>query len=254
VEVDLEIISAVYEWDELHRENVWAFKKYYLPKAIIQSILALYQDKTTLKDVKGREVDYLRSKGMLNPIYGMCVTDIVKDDHIYDDVEGWGIEETDVKESIQDYNRSKSRFLYYPWGIWVTAYARRNLWSAILAVGNDYIYSDTDSIKMLNYDKHVGYVEQYNADIQEKLRRCMQYYKLDESLLNPKTIKGVEKPLGVWDFEGNYSRFKTVGAKRYLVEENGKLKLTVAGLSKQNGINYMKEVCDNDNTAVFEMF
>ncbi|MFW3388004.1 UNVERIFIED_CONTAM: DNA polymerase, partial [Kocuria sp. CPCC 205274] len=104
VDVDLEIISAVYEWDELHWENVWAFKKYYLPKAIIQSILALYQDKTTLKDVKGREVDYLRSKGMLNSIYGMCVTDIVKDDHIYDDVEGWGIEETDVKESIQDYN------------------------------------------------------------------------------------------------------------------------------------------------------
>ena len=34
-------------------------------------------------------------------------------------------------------------------------------------------------------------------------------------------------------FEGKYTRFKTLGAKRYLYEEDGELYLTVAGLSKE---------------------
>ena len=60
--------------------------------------------------------------------------------------------------------------------------------------------------------------------------------------------------MGVWDFEGTYSRFKTLGAKRYLVQSGDKLHLTVAGLSKQNGINYMKELAGGDNAKVFELF
>ena len=60
--------------------------------------------------------------------------------------------------------------------------------------------------------------------------------------------------MGVWDFEGIYTRFKTLGAKRYLVEHDGKLQLTVAGLSKQNGIVYMIEQQNGDFAKVFEMF
>ncbi|MEM1506600.1 hypothetical protein RG959_25010, partial [Domibacillus sp. 8LH] len=71
----------------------------------------------------------------------------------------WGFEKVDVNEEIEKYNSSRKRFLYYAWGIWVTAYARRNLWTGILAVGNDYIYSDTDSLKVLNYEKHEPYIE-----------------------------------------------------------------------------------------------
>lgn len=87
-----------------------------------------------------------------------------------------------------------------------------------------------------------------------KLETMCEYYKIDKSMLKPKTIKGVSKMIGVWDYEGLYSRFKTLGAKRYLVEENNQLELTVAGLSKQNGINYMLEKSGYDNTKVFEMF
>ena len=100
-----------------------------------------------MKGVQGKETEYLLSKGMLNSVYGMCVTDIVKDNAIYSDDDNWGFEKVDIDEEIQKYNDSKNRFLYYAWGIWVTAYARRNLWTGILAVGKDYIYSDTDSIK-----------------------------------------------------------------------------------------------------------
>ncbi len=253
-DVDINIIEKVYSWDKIALQNVRGFRKGYLPKPIIESILNLYQDKTTLKGVQGKETEYLLSKGMLNSVYGMCVTDIVKDNAIYDDADNWGFEKVDIDEEIQKYNDSKNRFLYYAWGIWVTAYARRNLWTGILAVGKDYIYSDTDSIKALNYEKHKPYVEAYNKNVLMKLYKMCDELDFDPSLLKPKTIKGESKPLGIWEFEGNYDRFKTLGAKRYLVQEKDSYTLTVAGLSKANGIEYIKNVCENDSDKIFNMF
>lgn len=251
-DVDFNIIEQVYTWEKISIKNVQGFAKGYLPKPIIESILNLYVDKTELKGVEGKEVEYLLSKGMLNSVYGMCVTDIVKDNSVYDS--DWGVEPVNIDEKIEEYNTSRNRFLYYAWGIWVTAYARRNLWSGIIAFGEDYVYSDTDSIKAVNYEDHTGYVDAYNKRVGQKLEAMCDYYKLDKSRLTPKTIKGVPKPLGVWEFEGNYDRFKTLGAKRYLVQEGDKFTLTVAGLSKSNGVEYMKEVTNNDSDKIFEMF
>ena len=252
VDIDLQIIEAVYGWDAIYVSNVVGFAKNYLPKPIIESILNMYEDKTTLKGVEGKEVEYLLSKGMLNSVYGMCVTDPVKDEHTYETE--WNVEKVDVMESLHKYNESKGRALFYPWGIWVTAYARRNLWSAILNVGNDYVYSDTDSIKALNFETHQPYIDAYNKEITFKLFKMMDYHQLNPSRLSPKTIKGEIKPLGVWEFEGMYSMFKTLGAKRYLVRENGHNKLTVAGLSKKNGIDFIESQCCGDANKVFNMF
>lgn len=82
----------------------------------------------------------------------------------------------------------------------------------------------------------------------------MDYYKLDKKLLAPRTVKDVPKPLGIWEHEGHYQKFKTLGAKRYLIEENGKFHLTVAGLSKKNGMEYIQEINDNDSEKIFESF
>ena len=251
-EVDYDIMKNCYEWDDIAVSNGKFAHKNYLPKSIIESILKLYQDKTVLKDVEGSEVEYLLSKGMLNSIYGMCVTDIVKDKAVYNDE--WGFEKVNVEEEIENYNNSRKRFLYYAWGIWVTAYARRNLWTGILAVGDDYIYSDTDSLKVLNYDNHKPYIEWFNKQIVDKMVAMCEYYNLDQSLLAPKTKDGKIKMMGVWDFEGTYKKFKTLGAKRYLVLDHDKLKLTVAGLSKQNGIKHMLEMACGDIEGVFDMF
>ena len=251
-DVDYSIFKRCYSWERIEIHDLICYPKGYLPKPIIESILALYQDKTTLKGVKGKEVEYLLSKGMLNSIYGMTVTDIVKDEITYED--DWGMEQVSIEEEIERYNSKKSRFLFYPWGVWVTAYARRNLWLGILAIKEDYIYSDTDSIKFFNYSKHEKFIEGYNKLVINKQLKTLDYYNINPELLSPKTVKGTSKPLGVWDFEGLYSRFKTLGAKRYLVEEDNKLYLTVAGLSKMNGINYMVKQCNNDFTKVFEMF
>lgn len=80
------------------------------------------------------------------------------------------------------------------------------------------------------------------------------YYKLDVNDLKPKNIQGIEKPIGVWDYEGTSEKFKTLGAKRYLTLTDNKLELTVAGLSKKNGLEYMIEQCGGNYHKVFDYF
>ena len=102
------------------------YRKEYLPTEFINSILHLYEMKTKLKGVKGKEVEYLNSKEMLNSCYGMCVTNPLRDE-ILCDGESWDVEHlTGEKqlEMLNKYNDSKNRFLFYPWGIYVTAFAR----------------------------------------------------------------------------------------------------------------------------------
>jgi len=250
-EVDYEIMKQVYSWDGIAVANVRYAHKNYLPRSIIKSILDLYQDKTILKGVDGSEVEYMLSKGMLNSIYGMSVTDIVKDNAIYTD--DWETEKVDLEEEITNYNESKNRFLYYAWGLWVTAYARKNLWTGIIAAGDDYVYSDTDSLKLFNYNKYKPYIDWFDTQIILKMQTMCDYYKFDRKLLSPKTKEGHIKTIGLWDFEGTYTRFKTLGAKRYLTQEGDELSLTVAGLSKQNGLDYMRELA-GDTENVFSVF
>lgn len=256
-DIDFKILYKCYTWDSIEIANVHKFYMQYLPKPILLAIVELYEKKTTLKDVSGKEVEYLVNKGMLNSVYGMCVTDIVRDNISYKD--DWQLEKYTIEmmnEQIEKYNSSSNRFLYYPWGVWVTAYARKNLWNGILEIGIDYVYSDTDSVKFLNYEKHKEYINRYNLDVERKLKKMCKFRQIEFERLKPKTIKGVEKMIGVWDFEGVYTHFKTLGAKRYLVrsKKDEKLHLTVAGLSKQNGVEYMLRICNNDYEKVFANF
>lgn len=251
-EQDFFIIAELYEWDWIEVANFKIFYKGYLPKDLILTILELYKDKTELKGVEEKIVEYLVSKGMINAVYGMCVTDPCRDEILYEE-NIWSTKKADVASLIDRYNKNNQRVLYYPWGVWVTAYARRNLFSGILEFKDDYIYSDTDSLKVLNIDAHRDYIEKYNKEVTEKVRKCLEYYDIDISMASPKTIKGVTKPIGVWDYEGMYTRFKTLGAKRYMTEQDGELSITIAGVSKKAGIEYLKHTYGN-NTNIFKAF
>ena len=238
-EVDFELISQMYEWDDMTVSNFMYMRKAPLPKKFIQCILKLYGDKTTLKGVEGKEAEYLVSKGMLNSLYGMTVTNPCKDDNTYKSGQGWVTSVADIEKAIGKYNRSRMRFLYYAWGVYVTAYARRNLFTGIMEFGDDYIYSDTDSIKVLHHENHQEYFKRYNKDIIAKIQNTLKGYDIPVSAMTPKTIKGVSKPIGVWDFEGVYDEFKTLGAKRYIYTQDGKLHTTIAGVGKSAGAEFL---------------
>lgn len=245
--IDLQIIEKCYSYDSVIINEMYDFYMQYLPTKLINAILDLYESKTTLKGVEGKEIEYLLKKGMLNSVYGMCVTDIVREETIYNsNNDKWEIGNNDANEQIEKYNKKRDRFLYYPWGIWVTAYARFNLWQGIFEIGNDYVYSDTDSIKFLNYEKHKKFIDTYNKKCEQKLKNMCDYMGVNFKKCKPKTIKGKEKLLGIYDYEGCYKLFKTLGAKRYIyVDENNKLHITIAGLSKENGCKYLLEKYKN---------
>lgn len=242
--IDLEIYLAFYNIEHVEISNCYCYAKGYLPKNFILSILKVYNDKTKLKGVEGKEREYLHSKELLNSMYGMSVTDVIQDLITYDDIEKWGVAVQDANELLEKYNTGKNRFLFYPWGIFVTAYARKNLFSGILECGNDYIYSDTDSIKIINHERHKQYFDSYNARVIEKLKTMCDYYKINFDLCKPKTIQGKEKLIGVWDFEGIYKYFKTLGAKRYLYYDT-ELHATIAGVSKRGVVDYFNDKYKN---------
>lgn len=252
-EIDFKMLRKFYKMDRFRVFNFRIYDKMYLPTSFVKSILTLYADKTTLKGVIGKEVEYQKSKGMINACYGMAVTDIVRDEATFED-ESWVNHKVNGEEAISKYNNSKKRFLFYPWGVWVTSYARANLYSGILEFGDDYIYADTDSIKGKNAESHSSYIEDYNNEIIEKLEKACEYHKIPKEMIRPKTIKGVEKPLGVWDYEGMYTRFKTLGAKRYMTEQEGSVDITVSGLNKKQAVPYIKKLAEELDDTPFNLF
>ena len=238
-DVDFLNIRDFYEWDSMKIGLCYIYKKDYLPKEFIKTILHLYKTKTELKGVDGKEVEYLHSKELLNSLYGMCVTSIVHDTVSFNGAE-WTTENGNLDEELKNYNTDKNRFLFYHWGVWCTAYARNNLYTGIKECKDDYIYSDTDSIKIFNADKHQKYFEEYNKWIVQKLEKCLNYHEIPLDYISPKTIKGESKTLGVWDFDGFYTMFKTLGAKRYIFQKDDKISITVCGLSKKSGKEFIE--------------
>ena len=242
-EQDFFVYTEFYTWDRIEIKNLRTYQKNYLPKNFVQSVLNLYEKKTVLKDVEGEEVNYMISKNMINAAYGMMVTDPIRDELTYSDNTFYTIPKN-IAEGIDKYNTNIRRFLFYPWGVWVTAYARANLFSGIIEMGDDYIYSDTDSIKSMNTERHEDYFNSYNAQILDKIELASQYHNLNKSLFAPYTKKGKQKIIGVWDDEGVYDKFKTLGAKRYLTMKGvqstePKYMITLAGSNKKKTMEYL---------------
>ena len=247
-EQDYITIKNNYEWESLEVIKVYRSKKDYLPKPFVEYILELYANKTELKDVEGKEELYMQSKQYINSMFGMCVTAIVQAE-----VELVG-DEWIVKPLTRDFvqhkleqlsqsnPREKRYFLSYSWGCWVTAYARRNLWKCIESCDHDVLYCDTDSIFVLG--KHD--FSWYNDEITKKLKIACKKQNLDFNKTRPKTPKGKEKPLGIFDSEDSCTEFKTLGAKRYVErrEGDGKLHLTVSGINK-GAVELLNDYIDN---------
>ena len=259
-ETDYKIIRKFYTWKTIRIANFRRYRKDYLPTEFIKAILKLYADKTKLKNVEGKEAEFMHAKELLNALYGMGVTDICRDIIIYDGVEWKEPVKPDIMKELRKYNNGFGRVTSYPWGVWVTAYARRNLFTGICECAGDYIYSDTDSIKIRNAEKHAEYIKKYNDLVLKKLQIAMDYHGLAFDLIKPKTIKGIEKPLGVWDLDGKYIRFKSLGAKRYMVQyETGEVNITVSGLNKQVCVPYIcngwyYDLQQNEYNSPFEKF
>ena len=249
-DVDLKIFRHFYSFDAHYEIYNFYYTNYgYLPKGIIECILKFYADKTTLKGQAGMEEFYMIAKGMLNAIYGMMVTNPVNDEIFFLENElEWVKQEPPMDEALEKVKNSPKTFLCYQWGVWVTAWARYELLKTVRKINEDVIYCDTDSIKFFEYDKYETVIARHNVRITAALKKTIAYFGLDPELLSPKDIKGKKHPLGVWECEGKYDRFKTIGAKRYCYIIKDRLHITASGIDPR--FVYLEDVEKLDINAL----
>lgn len=232
---DLETILKSYDYDTADVASVMRAKKDYLPEWLINYVIDLYFNKSTLKH--SEPVLYAISKGELNGIYGMMVQRIIQQicEEDFDTAE-WAsyISEDKEQEILEKYYKSKNSFLPFQWGCWVTAYAQENLFK-LGACCNIWVYSDTDSVKGYewNMDKLKGYNDEIKQISKERGVGLVEY-------------EGEEFRLGIADFDGEYSEFITQGSKRYCYRDTEGLHITVAGVPK-DGV-----YCLNDDITNFK--
>lgn len=220
--------------------NVRRANKGYLDTDYIKYILSLFKDKTTLKGVKGYEDLYLQQKARLNSLYGLMVTDIIQPDIVYDGC--WSVTpqyKRDYQTAINEIQDKKYKNnLSYCWGIYVTSWARFELWNMIDKITynsdgvSDVIYYDTDSIKFLNFDKHNHLFIDQNKIVSRETIKALKYHGLPLDSFEPVAPNGKKSSLGYWDYEGEYEEFKTLGAKKYCYKEDGEIHITVSGVPK----------------------
>lgn len=230
--IDYEIIKNQYDfdYDDLRVENFYFARKGFLPKELRETIIEYYELKTQLKGINDKEYEYMKSKNKLNSLYGMIVTNIQRKEILFDsekdEVFSYG-----EKGLLEDYYNSRNNFLSYQWGVFVTAYCRRNLQLALDGIGLDVVYCDTDSVKYLNNHDEVFNKINYN----------MLSYCEENDILNYAQRDNKKYYLGVYDFEGTYQQFKTLGAKKYAFFKNDKYGITVSGLSKIKGAKELEK-------------
>ena len=218
---DYQIFINQYDYDEdnVRVEDFYYSHKGFLPKELTDTVIEFFILKSQLKGNKDK-YKYMKSKNKLNSLYGMIVTDIIRQENLFNDQ--WKKGE---KSTLDDYYNKRNNFLTYQWGLFVTAICRTNLQKAIDKIGLDCVYIDTDSVKYVG--KHDDVFEQIN---QEMIDWCTQ-----NDIINYVNVGNHKYFLGLYDKEKGYSEFITLGAKKYAFKQSNKIGITVAGLNKKSG-------------------
>ena len=243
-DLDFRILVKEYEFDDIRIFECAHAKYGYLPQDLVDCIIEYYEKKTDMKDVDELEVLYNKIKNKINAIYGMCAQDPVIESLLYDNdkfafvqFEAESEEEKELRttELLEKYK--KNAFIVYQWGVWCTAWARTALHQAVWIVSdptpenrvNNFVYCDTDSVKY--YEDFPG---QFDASFEE-----LNAIKVDEALeagAYADDRQGKTHFMGVYEDDGFYTKFKTLGAKKYIVEkekEPGEIYATIAGVTKK---------------------
>lgn len=232
-DLDYKTIQMYYTYDHI-TIGIFYYARYEsLPTPLIDVILQAYTAKTELKGVKGKEAEYQVAKGIINGVYGMCVTNPVAEEISYTDE--WSKQAPCIEEALE--TSKEKAFLLYQWGVWVSAHARFKLLSTVRQIEKSVVYCDTDSIKYIKNADAVRVVTEYN----EKQTARFEQIARDHSYVIPTTAGGERAIMGVFDYEGRYDLFKTLGAKRYVYEKNGEFGVTIAGLPKKAGKDYIEK-------------
>lgn len=254
---DYEIFRKCYDIDDIEMIKIKFSELKYLPAEFRRFLVQCYKDKTALK---GKDpVNYAIGKMIINGCFGIQVQKDFRDDIVFDQEDPlfWHTEvmtEESFKKKLDEWlwvtdNRGKKvKRMHYTsiqCGVFVTAYARQNLWYAILGESksgrffniDDVLYVDTDSVKMFRSPECQRVFDAYNSWVLEQHKAIAAELGISPEDLSPLDPDGVPRPIGIYAEDGQCSEFRMLGSKKYIYrqkggKDDGKLKMTLAGVPK----------------------
>lgn len=247
-EIDFKWIKRQYTASAMYVSNMICFKRGELPKWFKDKVMEYFTNKCTLKHKE--PILYAKSKNLLNGIYGMTATAIIRpnyeinQDSIIAKVKAEDVDKEDT-EKLRKYYKSHNSFMSYQWALYTTAFARDALMTMIEMTGNsdgvvnpkdpskddltdvycNFLYCDTDSVFYIITPQNEPKMAKYEHD-------CIARAIAGGAYVG-------ENYLGAPTNEPHIKAFRGLHAKCYAMEEfdedSGKYKLNVviAGIPKK---------------------
>lgn len=168
----------------------------------------------------------------VNNQYGILVQKIINDNITFD-LSQWRFQKEE--NTIQGCNGTQTSRDYIT-GMYITSFARLDLAFMSYLIYNELeeatiCYWDTDSIKI-----------KIPKTRRSELDRLFNFYNEKINKIRDKAISyyGELYNLGIWEFDGEYKYFYTLGAKKYMVlHTDGNVELTNAGVNKAKMSEYL---------------
>lgn len=229
-DVDLKIILDEYTIDDITILECAHCRYGRLPKEWISVVNDLYKQKTELKGLPDKEIYYTKAKNKLNATYGDTVQNPARVRDIWKNGD-YAADLRPLEERLEE--SQKNTYKSFAWGVWTTAWARLRLEEMIVKAHhaidpdtglefNGFVYTDTDSVK---YCGEINGVADYNKI---RMENSLEH---GGAATDP---NGVTHYMGVYEDEGTYKLFKTLGAKKYVyLDQNNQLHATIAGVNKK---------------------
>lgn len=224
-DIDFRIILDEYNFSASEVFDCYVAGYGYLPDTYRELVKKYYRGKTALKGDKENEFYYAKYKELLNSLYGLLVQDPCRPTIEFVD-DCFQFKDATVEELIEVY-RKRSLFPYQ-WGVWTSAWARYRLEEVVRIAGEQFVYADTDSVKYLG---EIDITEYNRQRVEDSTKNGA--YAIDSN--------GEVHYMGVFEVEGNYEKFCSMGAKKYCYVEDGKLHITIAGVSKRKGAEELEK-------------
>ena len=234
IEQDFFNYEDLYEWESFDVRVIYQAKLDYLPDYVRKVVCKYFVLKETLDKTS---VEYGLAKRKLNGIFGMAATSLPEREVVYNPETN----EMELSAQSKSYDELVRYLIMLPqWAIQIAAYTRRDIVKSIVACDFDSMYYDTDSNKIMNYKKHEEWFNKFNEERRALNRQC-NTYDYDKKYF---------ERIGGFELEYIGTRFKVLGAKRYIVEHDGEIQVTVAGMVKGS----LEKYCKKYNLDIWEEF
>ena len=224
-ELDYKWICRQYDFDTISIDKMLIFERGSAPNWFKSEVFDYFKYKCTLAD---GDILRAKSKNMLNGIYGMTATAIIRDkfemdaEHVLHKKDQ---DEDERENALNKYYRSYNNFMPYQFAIWTTAHARDALFTMIECVGYDnFLYCDTDSVFYIKTPENAKRMEQYRQECRDRATAAGAFVG--------------NKYLGEPTPEPEIISFRAIHSKCYAMEEYNKksgkyeLDVVIAGIPK----------------------